>query len=94
MEKVFDLDGSFFSPSSSVLTGNSFEELSGVFVPAAERFDDERLEEDPLGATVVEVIPAVEGPKEKGEEERRREEETSSSVISSSSSFSHWNALS
>ena len=47
------LDGAFFSPSSSVLTGNSFEELGGVFVPTAERFDDERLEEDPLGTAIV-----------------------------------------
>ena len=56
MEKVLYLDGTFFSPSPSVLPGNSFEELDGVFVPTTERFDDERLEEDPLGTAIVEMV--------------------------------------
>ena len=43
------------------MTGNGFEELSGVFVPAAKGFDDERLEEYPLGTAIVGVIPSLGG---------------------------------
>ena len=37
------------------------KELSGVFVPAAKGFDDKRLEEDPLGSAIVEVVANLSG---------------------------------
>ena len=50
------LDGTFFSPPPSVLTGNSFEELGGVFVPHVERFHDEGLEEATSTSTLKNIL--------------------------------------
>ena len=43
LEKVFDFHSGSLSPSASFLRGQLLQEI-----PAAKRFDDERMEEDPL----------------------------------------------
>ena len=57
MEKVFYFDGIILPPTSSFLARDGFEELGSDFVPATKRLDDEWLEEDPLGAAVVKMVP-------------------------------------
>ena len=56
LKEMFCLDGTVFSPPPSVLTRNNFEEFGRVLVPAAESFNDERLEENSLGSAIVEVV--------------------------------------
>ena len=53
--------GTVFSPTPSVLTRNNLEEFGRVLVPAAESFNDERLEENPLSPAVVEVVSDLRG---------------------------------
>ena len=55
LKKVFNFNVAVFSPTSSVLTRDDFEEFGRVLVPTAKGFDDERLEKDPLSPAVVEV---------------------------------------
>ena len=52
-------NGTVFSPTPSVLTRNDLEEFGRVLVPAAEGFDNERLEKDALRAAVFKMRPVL-----------------------------------
>ena len=61
LEEMFDFNGIFFPPSARILTGNCLKEFGSVLIPATKGLDDQRLKENPLGATVVEVVPNLGG---------------------------------
>ena len=52
---MFDSDSVCKAPSSRSFGRDLFEEIDGVFIPASKHFDDERLEEDTLRATILKV---------------------------------------
>ena len=52
MEKIFDLQARVFAPTSRVLTTQFAQKTQSVLVPSSKSFNDERLEEDALLATV------------------------------------------
>ena len=57
LKKVFYFNRRSLSPASSFLSGHLFEDISCNRVPTTEGFDDERLEEDALSATVFKMRP-------------------------------------
>ena len=56
---MFDFGRVIFSPASSALSRDFLQEENRFFVPSAERFDDKRLESDPLAFALVVVIPIL-----------------------------------
>ena len=56
---MFDFNGRGLSPAPSFFGRHFLEEVCGDGVPAAEGFDDERLEEDALRAAVFKVSPVL-----------------------------------
>ena len=54
---MFDFYRRSLSPTSSFLSRHLFEDIGGDRIPTTEGFDDERLEEDALSATVFKMRP-------------------------------------